>query len=165
MQIEKNRVVSLTYTLSNKAGEVEDQTTAENPFMFIHGIGQTLPSFDDNLIGLKSGDSFSFEISAEDGYGQTSEEMIVNIPASVFSGPDVPENLIQVGNMVPMQDNMGNPMYGKILNFDAEFVTMDFNHVMAGKDLFFTGSIIEVREATPEELSHKHVHGPGGHHH
>ena len=66
MQIEKNRVVSLTYTLTLQNGDVVDTATEETPFVFIHGIGQTLPHFDKGLDNLKAGDSFEFDITVSD---------------------------------------------------------------------------------------------------
>lgn len=165
MNIQKNRVVSLSYTLTLANGEVADSTTEQDPFVFIHGIGQTLEAFDRNLEGLKAGDSFEFLLSAEEGYGVSDAEAVVSIPASVFQGPDVPEGILQVGNMIPMQDQMGNPLHGRVVSFNDEVVTMDFNHPLADQSLNFTGTIVEVRDASAEELDHGHVHGPGGHHH
>ena len=161
MQIEKNRVVSLTYTLTLQNGDVVDTATEETPFVFIHGIGQTLPHFDKGLDNLKAGDSFEFDITAENAYGVSNDEFIVTIPRDVFSGP----NVVQVGNMVPMQDQNGNPMNGVILSFTDESVEIDFNHPLADEALNFKGNIVSVREALAEELSHGHVHGAGGHDH
>lgn len=165
MQVAKNRVVTLTYTLTIENGEVVDTATTEAPFVFIHGIGQTLPHFDNNLNDLKAGDAFEFLISAENAYGVSNDDYIVQIPRSVFAGPEVPSDILQVGNVVPMQDQNGHPMNGVILSIGEETVEMDFNHPLADKDLNFSGNIISVREATQEELDHGHVHGPGGHHH
>ncbi len=165
MKVSPNKVVGLTYTLTLSSGEVADQANADQPFVFIHGIGQTLEAFDSQLEGLTSGEKFSFELSAEQGYGVRYEENIVAIPRNVFSGPNVPDDLMKVGNSVPMQDNQGNYMEGIIQSFDDEKVMMDFNHPLAGQALKFSGEVVSVREATEEELDHGHVHGEGGHHH
>lgn len=165
MKVAPNKVVSLTYTLTLSSGEVADQAGSDRPFMFIHGIGQTLEAFDANLDGLAVGERFSFELTAEQGYGVRYDENVVAIPREVFAGPNVPEDLIQVGNTVPMQDNQGNYMEGIIQSFDEEKVMMDFNHPLAGEALRFSGEILEIRDATDEELDHGHVHGPGGHQH
>jgi FKBP-type peptidyl-prolyl cis-trans isomerase SlyD len=165
MNIEKNRVVSLTYTLTLSNGEIADATTDEHPFVFIHGIGQTLEAFDRNLQGLKAGDPFSFTLTAEEGYGVSDPGAVVQVPATVFQGADVPEGILKVGNIIPMQDQMGNPLQGRIMDFNDEVVTMDFNHPLADQSLQFTGAIVEVRDASADELDHGHVHGPGGHHH
>jgi FKBP-type peptidyl-prolyl cis-trans isomerase SlyD len=83
----------------------------------------------------------------------------------MFAGPDVPEDILQVGRMVPMQDQDGNPMNGIILEFDDQTVKIDFNHPLADQELNFKGAIVSVRDANSEELDHGHVHGPGGHQH
>lgn len=165
MQVDKNKVVSLTYTLTLQNGEVADTATEQSPFVFIHGIGQTLPHFDANLAGLKAGDAFNFDIEAEHAYGLSNEDYKVNVPREVFSGPEVPADILKVGNMVPMQDNHGNPMNGVILGFNDTEVQLDFNHPLADQKLNFQGKIIAVREASAEEQDHGHVHGEGGHHH
>lgn len=165
MHISPNTVVSLSYTLTLDSGEIADQADEKRPFVFIHGVGQTLELFDKNLEGLKMGDHFNFSINADDAYGIPMPERIISLPLSIFDGPDVPADLLTVGNVIPMQDQDGNPLTGTVLEVDAEKVLMDFNHPMAGQNLHFTGNIIGVRAATPEELDHGHVHGPGGHHH
>lgn len=164
MTITEKQVVTLTYELRNASGDLVDSAASENPFEFIHHIGMTLPEFDKNLKGLRTGDEFNFVLSAEDGYGEKDEEAIVEIPLSVFSGEDLPEDLLSVGNVVPMQDQEGNALNGKILAMDAETLTMDFNHPLAGSSLHFTGRILNVREATPQEIEHGHVHTSGHDH-
>ena len=165
MQIEKNKVVSLTYTLTLDNGEIADTATKDSPFVFIHGIGQTLPQFDTELSGLAAGDTFEFAIEAENAYGVSSEEYKISIPREVFTGPEVPADIVQIGNMVPMQDDQGNPMNGIIMSFDDDTVLVDFNHPLSDQKLHFVGAILDLRDATAEELAHGHVHGEGGHHH
>jgi FKBP-type peptidyl-prolyl cis-trans isomerase SlyD len=165
MQVSQGKVVGITYTLKLTSGEIADQTTEENPFLFIHGIGQTLEAFDENLAGLTLGADFSFSIAAESGYGVSNPNMVIQIPRSVFEGPNVPSDLLQIGNIVPMQDEHGNPMNGVVREVNDEAVTMDFNHPLADQELHFSGKIVSVRDASPEEMDHGHVHGEGGHHH
>ena len=165
MKIEKNRVVSISYTLTLKNGAVADEVNAEHPFTFLFGIGQTLPAFDENLTGLEEGADFDFNISADQGYGEYNDKWVIAVPRDLFLGEDVPHDLIEVGNLVPMQDEHGNAMEGKVVTFDDNTVTMDFNHPLAGEALNFKGKVEKVRSASPEELDHGHVHGPGGHHH
>ena len=74
-------------------------------------------------------------------------------------------DLVEVGKVITMQDQNGRPMDGKVLEVKDDVVVMDFNHPLAGENLYFSGEIIEVRKASEEELSHGHVHGDGGHHH
>jgi len=163
MQIAKDKVVLVSYELKIESGEVVDSATPEDPFSFIHGIGQTLEAFDNNLNGLNIGDTFKFELEAEDAYGLVVEENVVSIPRGAFG--EMPEDELAEGAELPMQDNQGNRFYGTVLEFDSENVLMDFNHPLAGEKLLFSGKIIGVRDATAEEISHGHVHGEGGHHH
>jgi len=160
--INPNAVVGVSYQLKLSNGELADEATSEQPLLFIHGIGQTLPDFDSNLSGLSIGDSFEFTLTAEQGYGEHNPNYVVDLEKQIFEGPDVPEDLLTVGNMLPMQDQEGNPLDGKVLEVGDATVKMDFNHPLAGESLNFTGTVLSIREATPEELSHGHVHGEGG---
>jgi len=160
--ISSNKVVSLSYTLMLTSGELADEATADQPLMFIHGIGQTLPAFDEQLNGLSVGDTFSFTLTAEEGYGESSPNYIVEIPKNIFEGPDVPADILEIGATLPMQDQDGNPMDGTVLEIGDDTVKMDFNHPLAGESLGFSGTILAVREATQDELDHGHVHGEGG---
>lgn len=159
--IATNKVVSLAYTLMLNSGELADEATTDEPLVFIHGIGQTLAAFDEQINGLTVGDAFSFTLSAEDGYGESGPNYIVEIPKSIFVGPDVPDDILEIGATLPMQDEEGNPMDGIVLEIGEDTVTMDFNHPLAGEALGFSGTILEVRDATEEELDHGHVHGHG----
>lgn len=168
MIIDINSVVSLNYKLSNhKTGEKIEETTSENPMVFLYGVGQLIPDFEDNLHGKKAGDTFDFSIESSKAYGENSEDNIVMIPLNVFQDEEgkINEAEIRVGAIVPMSDNEGNQMRGTIQDINEEFVKMDFNHPLSGTDLHFTGTILEVRPATSDEISHGHVHGVGGHHH
>jgi len=168
MTIEKNTVVSVNYNLSLKeTGEQVEQTSKEHPFVFLYGAGGLLEDFETNLRGKKSGDTFDFFIDHKRGYGVRDEQHIVMIPINAFLGEDgkLDDANVKVGVTLPMVDNDGNRLYGNVLEITAEYVKMDFNHPLAGKDLHFKGEILEVRVATEEELAHGHVHGPHGHHH
>jgi len=168
MTIEKNTVVSVNYNLSLKeTGEQVEQTSKEHPFVFLYGAGGLLEDFETNLRGKKSGDTFDFFIDHKRGYGVRDEQHIVMIPINAFLGEDgkLDDANVKVGVTLPMVDNDGNRLYGNVLEITAEYVKMDFNHPLAGKDLHFKGEVLEVRVATEEELAHGHVHGPHGHHH
>lgn len=161
MEITKEKVVSITYELrkDEKNGELVEKVTSDNPLTFIYGTGGMLPKFEENLSGLNSGDEFNFGLSSEDAYGPVIENAIVDVPIDVFKVEgQIDNNILKLGNLVPMMDNTGNRLNGKVIEIKEAAVTMDFNHPMAGKDLFFTGQVTEVRDATDEELSHGHVH-------
>ena len=161
MKIEPKKVVSLTYVLRTDGfdGVIVETATTENPLRFIFGVGQMLPMFEANIEGLEEGDTFKFKLAADDAYGQPNPENILDIPIQAFEVDGKrQDDLLQVGNVIPMQDNEGNQFYGEIKEIGENSVKMDFNHPMAGKDLYFVGKVIEVRDATPEELDHGHVH-------
>lgn len=172
MIIENQKVVSLNYnlTVKDKKGGNEvlvEQTEAENPFVFLFGSGGLLEAFENNLKGKKVADTFDFIIDYESGYGSRDETHVVNIPVQAFVAEDgsFDKEMIKVGNVVPMIDNEGHHLQGTVEEVTETFVRMDFNHPLAGQDLHFVGSVLEIRNATSEELQHGHVHGPGGHHH
>ncbi len=168
MTVSQNKVVSLTYELKidNATGEVVDVADASEPLVFLYGAGNLLPKFEDNLLNLKANDNFEFTLSAADAYGEFTEDAIVSLPIDIFmvDGKVDPE-MLRIGNVIPMQDNEGHPLEGIVKSVEKESVVMDFNHPMAGKNLFFTGTIVDLRDATAEEIGHGHVHGPHGHHH
>ncbi len=169
MVIEKNKVALVHYNLTegNEGGQPVESTQGGEPLGFIFGMGSMLPEFERNLAGLKEGDRFSFGIKAADAYGEFDPSALAEVPMQVFTGPDgkVQEGLLQVGRILPMSDNHGNRMNGMVAKVGLETVTLDFNHPMAGTDLWFTGHVQSVRDATKVELEHGHVHGEGGHHH
>jgi FKBP-type peptidyl-prolyl cis-trans isomerase SlyD len=163
MKIEPQHVVSLTYNLyvdQDGTENLVEKTTEEQPLTFLFGAGQMLPRFEENLSTLSTGDAFDFRLPAADAYGEYDEEAITNLPKEMFAGQDLPE----VGNILPLQDNQGNRFQGQVVSVVEDAVIVDLNHPMAGQELHFTGNIINVRPATPEELSHGHAHGADGHH-
>jgi len=165
MEIRKEKVVSITYELrkDGENGEIVETVTGDNPLTFLYGVGGMLPKFEENLDGMRAGDEFRFGLNSEDAYGPVVENAVVDVPIDVFKvDGQVDHNMLQIGNMVPMMDNSGNRLNGKIIDIQEQSVEMDFNHPMAGKDLYFSGSVTEVRDATDEELSHGHVHAHDG---
>lgn len=168
MNISQNKVVSLTYELKldNHMGETVDMADSSAPLIFIYGTGSMLPKFESNLENLNLNDTFEFTLDPADAYGEQIDEAIVDLPIDIFKiDGQIDEEMLTVGNFVPMQDNEGHPLEGKIVEISNEHVKMDFNHPLAGKTLHFTGQIVDLREATEDEISHGHVHGPHGHHH
>jgi len=164
MKIKPQHVVSLTYDLyvDQDGSEVlEESATQEQPLTFLFGAGQMLPKFEENLSELSTGDDYEFRLSAADAYGEYDEEAVANLPLEMFNGTDVPE----IGSILPLQDNNGNRFQGQVVSVSEDSVIVDLNHPMAGQELHFKGNILNVRPATPEELSHGHAHGPDGHHH
>lgn len=170
MKISNNKVITLTYDLSvlEENGEKDHVETAdtENPMVFLYGVSGLPDKFEENLDGLEEGETFSFALESEDGYGDYDENAVVNIPKNVFEvDGSIPEDMLEPGNFIPMADSEGNQMQGKIVEVKGDEVQMDFNHPLAGKTMHFDGKVVGVRDATPEELAHGHVHGEHGHHH
>lgn len=162
MKIENNKVVSLTYDLYIKEDDTEslvESTTPEEPLVFLYGVGQMLPKFEEHLIGLSSGDLYEFQLTAEDAYGEYNDEAITKLPKEMFQGAELPEE----GSMLPLQDESGHHFQGQVLAIEEDVVVVDLNHPMAGQNLRFKGQIQDVRDASAEELQHGHVHGQGGH--
>ena len=167
MSEAKNKVVSLDYKLTKdtEAGDLIETTEGSNPMVFLTGVGQMIPDFENNVASKNAGDSFSFGITSDKAYGNRTDEAIIDIPKSTFmhEGELVPD--LKEGNVIGLQDDQGMPFPSKVVSIGEETVKMDMNHPLAGQNLHFKGTIIEVREATAEELEHGHVHGPGGHEH
>jgi FKBP-type peptidyl-prolyl cis-trans isomerase SlyD len=147
------------YTTQNGEEVFVEQATQENPLVFLYGVGMMLPKFEQNLSGLSSGDNYDFHLSAVDAYGEKDESAVAELPLNMFSGMDVP----QVDSVLPLQDNQGNQFRARVTGVTGENVTVDLNHPMAGQDLHFKGTILNVREATQDELAHGHAHGVDGH--
>lgn len=170
MKISENKVVSLSYELSIRNGEevlLVEKVTNEQPFMYLHGVSGLPEKFESALADLESGAAFDFVLSKEEsGYGEFDETAIVDLPIEVFMvDGEFDAEVVAEGAFIPMSDNEGNKMQGLVLGVNDQFVKMDFNHPLAGKDLYFQGTVIGIREASAEEMDHGHVHGEGGHQH
>ncbi len=166
--IEKNKVVSLHYRLrkDNNAGELIEETYNAQPLTFLYGVGGMIPKFETEIVGLNEKDNFSFGIEAKDSYGEFDETAIVDLDINIFKvDGKLDENVIQIGAMVPMKNAEGHRIDGKVNAITEEHIKMDFNHPLAGQNLHFEGEIIELRDATEEEIQHGHVHQEGHHHH
>lgn len=150
--ITKNKKVSVAYELRTQAGgEIVETAGGETPFVFICGHNHALPKFEQELLGLKKGDTFEFNITAENAYGLRNEDMLIDLSLDVFEG--IEEGALKVGEMLPMQDSLGRRLQGVIKEVSEDSVKMDFNHPLAGEHLFFTGKIESVEDATDEEIA------------
>ena len=154
MTIAKDKVVSVIYELkTDPAGEVVEKAVAETPLTFLCGAGQMLEKFEANLLGLKVGEAFDFKLEAAEAYGEASEQAVIDLPKNIFEvNGEFDAEMIKEGNVVPMQDSSGRRMNGIVLEVADSTVKMDFNHPLAGDDLYFKGEVIEVRDASEEEM-------------
>lgn len=164
LEIGKYAMVTLTYDLrvDDENGEVVEQATEAQPLQFLFGAGAMLPKFESQLAGLREGEPFTIKLSSNDAYGEVNEEAVVELPKHVFLvGGKFDDELIQIGNTVPMMSSNGQRLNGLVLEVNDEVVTMDFNHPLAGEDLFFAGKVMAVREASDEEVA-QILSGSGG---
>ncbi|MGV8828651.1 MAG: FKBP-type peptidyl-prolyl cis-trans isomerase [Breznakibacter sp.] len=156
MKIDRNKFVTLSYELriNGVDGELIEKTEAENPLEFVFGAGKMLEMFENKIEGLKTGDQFSFELKADEAYGDVDPDAVVDLPKNIFEVDGaIADGLLSIGNQVPMMDAHGNRLNGIVVDVADDSVKMDFNHPLAGDDLHFTGSVLEVREATEDEMS------------
>lgn len=162
MAIEKNNVVTLNYILhtveDNGEKNLVEQTSSDNPLVYLHGVGMMLPKFEENIDGLNAGDKKSFTLTAEEAYGPRDNDAVAQLPAEMFAEAGLPK----VGDVLPLQDDRGNQFRAIVLEVKDEVVTADLNHPMAGRTLEFEVEIVNARPATAEELEHGHAHGPDG---
>lgn len=159
--ITKNKFVTVSYELrTEKEGSVLETAGADQPLEFICGQGQTLEYFEMNLLDKNKGDIFDFKIPAANAYGEVSEDMVVELPKDIFKEVDAADMV--VGNVLPMMDSIGRRLQGRIEKIGEEEVKVNFNHPLAGKDLYFKGEVLGVRDATDEELEALHSHKCGG---
>ncbi|MFN8166930.1 MAG: peptidylprolyl isomerase [Bacteroidia bacterium] len=163
MQITQNKVVTVTYDLHSNLPDTEKKhvETADksNPLSFLFGVGMMIPGFEKGLIGKSKGDKFDFTIPSSEAYGESEANAVLELPIDIFKvDGTVDFNILRVGNVLPMSDHEGNVMNGKVVAYDDKAVKMDFNHPLAGHTLHFSGEVIDVRDASPEEIDHGHVH-------
>jgi FKBP-type peptidyl-prolyl cis-trans isomerase SlyD len=163
MKITEKKAVTISYTLRNAGGDILDQATTDQPLAYLHGVGMMLPAFEAALHGKVVGDIIKPVLSPEEGYGVREEQAIMMLPNDIFA--EAPKEQMVVGNTLHMQDQDGNPVPGTIVEMTPEGVRMDFNHPLAGVALHFEVMVLDVRDASEEELAHGHVHGAGGHQH
>ena len=168
MSIAKNKVVALTYDLreDDLNGDLIEVVKDDHPFTFLFGAGGLLPEFESNLEGKIIGSGFEFSIKAINAYGEFDESALEYVPKDIFMmDGQIAEELLQIDKIVNLRDQGGNLIRARVAEVGDAEVLLDFNHPLAGVNLFFKGEILEVREATEEEIQHGHVHGEGGHQH
>lgn len=157
MKISKNAAVSFHFTLKVDGKTIESSVGAE-PLVYLHGHSAIVPGLEDALNDRTKGDTFNVTLSPEKAYGPRSEELVQKVPRNQFPEDIKPGVQFQV-------DGPQGPMVITVTEVTDKEVTIDANPEMAGQTLNFDIEVVDVRAATPEELAHGHVHGPGGHHH
>lgn len=160
MQIEKDKVVSFHYRLSEDGSELEDSHEGD-PMLFLYGYGGLISGLEEAMSGRNNGDSFSVTLPPEKAYGHRNAEAVQRIPVKHFGARG---KKLKRGDVVPLQTTQG-PMEVTILKVGKFMADVDANHPLAGRSLTFEIDIVDVRDATVDEISHGHAHGPGGHDH
>ncbi len=160
MQIENNKVVSINYHLTNEDGETLDTSEGREPLLYIQGKNNIIPGLEEELGGKSTGDKLKVVVVPEKGYGNYEEGLLQVVPRESFQGVDN----IEVGMQFQVNTPQG-PQIIAVTKIEGDNITVDGNHPLAGQTLTFDVEVMNVREATEEELSHGHVHGEGGHHH
>jgi FKBP-type peptidyl-prolyl cis-trans isomerase SlyD len=161
MLIAANKAVSIDYTLTNDVGEVIDSSAGGAPLVYLHGAGNIIPGLEKALEGKQPQDEVDVTIEPEDAYGEYSAEMVSTLNRSMFEGVDE----LEVGMQFHASAPDGQMQIVTIRDLDGDDVTVDGNHPLAGQRLNFKVKVVNVRDASEEEIAHGHVHGEGGHHH
>ncbi len=159
MQISKHKVVTMDYVLRDDQGSLIDSSEGKEPLAYIQGAGSIIPGLENALEGKTNGDSLAVRIAPEEAYGERDETLLQVVPRNMFDVPDV-----DVGMQFQTQSEAGPQIVTVVAMTDDE-ITVDANHPLAGVTLNFEVNVVDVRDASDDELSHGHVHGPGGHHH
>lgn len=160
MNIARDHVVSIHYTLRDDGGEIIDASARDEPLTYLHGHGNLIPGLERELTGKNAGERLQVKITPADGYGEYDSALVQEVPRRALKG--VSE--VRVGMRLQAQSPQGARAL-TVTQVRGDMVTLDGNHPLAGKNLHFKVQIAEVRAATEEELAHGHVHGPGAHHH
>jgi len=161
MNIQKNSIVTMHYELKDDAGEILDSSSGQDPLVYMHGANNIIVGLEEQLEGKTKGDKVVAEVSPEKGYGMPVEALVQTVPSEAF-GEEIKE--VEIGMRFQAETEQG-PVPVVVTAIEDGMVTVDGNHPLAGKQLFFNVSIEDIREASAEEIEHGHVHGPGGHEH
>src|SRR5690554_1110741 len=157
MRISDNKYITLSYDLNVGEGdnlELMEQATEEQPMEFIFGTNMMLDAFEREIEGLEQGAEFNFQLTPEDAYGEYDDAQVIELPKKIFKIEGKIDNeVLFEGNVVPMMDSSGNRLMGSVVEIGDDIVTMDFNHPLAGEKMHFTGKVLGVRDASPEEIA------------
>jgi FKBP-type peptidyl-prolyl cis-trans isomerase SlyD len=161
MPLKSNQVITINFILKDTDGNIIEETTKENPFSFISGGSQILPKLEENIGEMLIGSKRTVTLSPEDAYGIYDDGAIQQVTRSEFpEDTDIEEGMTFIADSPD-----GHQMPFVIKSVEGENIKIDFNHPLAGQTLTFDLELLNLRDATIEELSHGHVHGAGGHHH
>ena len=149
MKAENGSRVSVNYKLyvDDPSGELVEETSTKEPYKFILGSGEQFEAFDKHIMGLEKGDAFSFSVDSEDAFGKFDEEAVVDIEKKTFEyDGKIDESIFEMYNVLPMKDDDGNDYSGVIIAIAEDQVTLDFNHPLAGENIWFDGVVVDVQK-------------------
>jgi|SRR5690625_952483 len=155
MQVAKDKVVSIDYTLTDNEGSVLDTSEGRAPLAYLHGAGNIIPGLEKALEGRQAGEQLTVHVSAAEAYGERDDALTQVVPMDMFQGIDQ----IKPGMRFQAQTSAGMQVV-TVAKVEGDQVTIDGNHPLAGKPLNFAVNVVDVRDATADELAHGHVHGP-----
>jgi len=161
MALQEKKVIIFNYTLKDENSEMLDSTEKGGPFSFVTGNKQVLPGLEVALSSMIIGSKKNIKLAAADAYGEYDEGAVQKVKRDLF--PEEAE--LEIGTSYFAHSPEGQHLQFIITEIEDDVITANFNHPLAGKDLEFDVELLDVRDATSEEMQHGHVHGPGGHHH
>jgi len=157
----KNNFIVASYSLydvtnGDDGNEVLiEKTQDERPFIFVSGMGATLPAFEEQIVKCAKGEEFDFVLEPEQAYGEHIAERVIELDKQIFTiNGEFDAQHVKVGAVLPLQNEDGNRFLGLVLEITDTKVKLDLNHPLSGKKLNFCGEILENREATAEEVAH-----------
>jgi len=160
MKVSDNAVISIDYVLKDDDGNIIDQSDKSDPLVYLHGAHNIIPGLESALEGKSVGEEVSVRIAPEEAYGIRDDEKKQPVPRNMFGDAE-----ITVGAQYHAQGPDGQHLTVTVVSVTEEEVIVDGNHPLAGIHLNFDVKVVDIRDATKEEIEHGHVHGPGGHHH
>lgn len=159
LKVQDGQIVSMDYTL-HVDGEMLDTSSGHEPLEFLQGAGNIIPGLEQELYAMAVGESKKVIVQPEDGYGKLDPDAFVYVPRDQFPS-EIP---LEIGVEIQVTDQNDKPMNARIDSVNDDTVKLDFNHPLAGKELRFDVTIVDLREATDEENEHGHAHGDGHQH-
>lgn len=166
MTVDDNHIVTLSYEVreGGPSGPLLERMDANYPFVFMFGTGRMLPAWEKRIYGLRSGQGFAFTLAPDDAYGHSDDRHLLKMPLRHFQNErgEVDHSLLAKDQYVTLTDADGKAVNAKVIEWDEESVTLDANHALAGKTLFFSGAVLNIRQATVDELIQKRYIDTGG---
>ena len=158
--VSNGKVVSIHYTLKDDEGTILDSSSGKDPLAYLHGANNVISGLETAMEGKKPGENFSVRIEPTEAYGEKDDTKLQTLDRSMFG-----EHEVQIGQQFHAADPEGNSIVVTVTNIDGDEIIIDGNHPLAGITLNFDVEVVDIRDASDEEISHGHVHGEGGHHH